>query len=91
MPINFPKLHIAESVTNRILNVWDDLEASAQAAAAPMPTAAPSTPQAVEMQGAQLDAALSAPPAGELATPDEMLPPTAGSIASGESPIEGML
>ena len=89
MPINFPKHHIAESVTNRILNVWDDLRANdAAAAAAPAPPS-PSTPDAIGMQGAQLDSALATPPPADM--DGAIAAPTAGSVMAGEPPIEGIL
>lgn len=90
MPIRFPTMHIAESVTNRILNVWDDLQAADQPAMTPTPPAAPNTPQGVEIQGAQLDAALSTPPPAGMETPPGVVPPSPGSVAAGVPPIEGI-
>ena len=56
MAINFPRMHIANSVVNRILNVADGLEGAAPNAATPEPPV-PDT----FIEGEQLDAALAAP------------------------------
>lgn len=54
--IRFPRMHIAASVTNRILNVADGIPSAAPAAIAP-----PAMPD-VATQGAVLDAQLATPP-----------------------------
>lgn len=56
MTIRFPKHHIAESVSNRILNIADGLPSSPS-----MPMAAPVAPD-VPAQGEALDAQLNTPP-----------------------------
>lgn len=63
MAIRFPKLHIAESVVNRILNVADGIDTGpSDTPAAP---AAPN-PAALEVKGAALDFQLFQPPTGPL-------------------------
>ncbi len=60
MTIKFPKVHIATSVTNRILNIADGLPDSAsQAISAPEPRV-PDT----SLQSAELDSALATPQPG---------------------------
>jgi hypothetical protein len=59
--IRFPKMHIAQSVVNRILNAHDELEAS-MPTLAPEPTPAPHVPDPT-LEGAELDLALDAPAA----------------------------
>jgi hypothetical protein len=55
MTIRFPKIHIAESVSNRILNIADGLPSSPG-----LPMAAPVPPD-VPAQGAALDMQLQTP------------------------------
>lgn len=66
--IRFPKMHIARSVTNRILNLADEIDAKDVAQAAP--AVAPSIPEATGA-GMALDIKLATPP-GEVAAPDPM-------------------
>lgn len=63
MPIKFPRMHIANSVVNRILNIADGIEESAPSVS----VAPPVVPDTVEAQSTVLDAAL--------ATPTPALPP----------------
>jgi hypothetical protein len=70
--IKFPKMHIAASTVNRILNVADGLKARPRALTA---TVAPSVPDPA-LQGAQLDQALQQP-----------VPPVSGSPALGDALI----
>ena len=58
MTIRFPKMHIAESVSNRILNIADGLPS---AVTMPLPMSAPVPPD-VPGQGEALDAQLQTPP-----------------------------
>jgi len=60
MSIKFPKMHIATSVVNRILNVADGLPDRPSE----LPTA-PDLPN-IGAQGLMLDNALATPPPGEL-------------------------
>ncbi len=73
MPIRFPKMHIAESVANRILNLADDMRAGGFM---PQPELAqpsmPDLPPSPTMEGAQLDAQLAAPPPAEMSVPPEL-------------------
>jgi len=55
--IKFPKMHIARSVTNRILEIVDGLENHAPEQSQPMQPNVPDTQE----QGAQLDSALAQP------------------------------
>jgi hypothetical protein len=57
MTIRFPKMHIAESVANRILNIADGVPSSPS-----LPMAAPVPPD-VPAQGVTLDTQLATPPA----------------------------
>ena len=77
--IHFPKHHIATSVTNRILNVADELEANMRASApAPAPSVPPTTVD-VTGQSLALQDAIQAP------TPDvpplNQAPDPGGSVA----------
>ena len=56
MPIKFPRMHIAASVVNRILNAADGLESAAPG----RPVSPPDVPDTF-LQGEQLDSALAAP------------------------------
>jgi hypothetical protein len=66
--IRFPKMHVARSVTNRILNIADEIDAGEVEAVAPI--AAPSIPE-TSGAGLALDVKLATPP-GEVAAPDPM-------------------
>jgi hypothetical protein len=96
MPIRFPKMHIAESVINRILNVNDALDIAERAAmvAPPMgasvPIAAPSTPPGVEMEGLALNAQIQQPAPPDMAVPSTVAGPTAGGLIRGETISEGI-
>lgn len=86
MPIPFPKLHIAESAINRILNAMDDIEPMLSIQPAPI---APASPIAL---GQQIEEETATP------TPDVELPPAGtpeGDIAAeslmGGSPFDGAL
>jgi len=70
MAIRFPRLHIAESVVNRILNAADELETRAEARQAAPFAHVPPVPDP-SMQGAALDAALATPPADMPPVSDE--------------------
>lgn len=76
--IKFPKLHIATSVVNRIMNINDQLELNLSA---PQPAAAidavPNVPDAHETTGPAIDAALYAP-----TQPSDADPPLAEAIAT---------
>lgn len=86
--IKFPRVHIAESVKNRILNTRDELNSSRAPAAAAPPAPPPSVPDP-ELEGAELDNNIAQPP-GELPPletaepgPDEL----AGAVARGDNLI----
>lgn len=66
--IKFPRLHIAQSVTNRILNVAHDIESRSATIAPSTPSPTPPVPDPGPM-GAQVDAALSTPTAPVAADP----------------------
>lgn len=66
--IKFPKLHIAQSVTNRILNVADELDdGEAQEATSIVPPSLPDRDTA----GDAIDVALATPPP-EVSAPPEL-------------------
>ena len=65
MAIRFPRMHIAESVVNRILNVANDVQVPQNA-----PPSIPASPNLIQ-QGAQLDQALMAP-VGDVAPVDNV-------------------
>lgn len=69
--IRFPKMHIAESVANRILNLADDMRAGGFMPP-PEPVPPPELPGAPTMEGAQLDQALATPPPADMAAPPEL-------------------
>lgn len=79
--IRFPKMHIAQSVVNRIMNVADDLEMAQNKPAMHVPAMPDAT-----AQGAALDEALATPPAG--VTPPEGAESGMLSAAiAGDSPV----
>lgn len=92
MPIPFPKMHIAASVMNRVLNAMED-KASPLGFSAPEMAAPPVvTDPAVE--GAAIEEATAAPPlpvavppGAEAAVDNGML----GESAMGGSPFDGAL
>lgn len=73
MSIRFPKMHIAQSVVNRILNVADGIQPSPT----PAPPPAAPDPAQVAVQGAAIDYKLHSPDTGPLpgieATPEVAL------------------
>lgn len=93
MSINFPKLHVATSVTNRILNIAKEIDERypMPQPALPTPINMPNVPQSVAAQGEQLNAQLG------VATPE--MPPQgdAGADAAttaaltGDTPLNGLL
>jgi len=90
MTIKFPKVHIAESVVNRILDVRDGIEARAAAALATAPNVPDST-----TEGAVLDAKLGTPTpdVGEasLDGSNSVAANTFEAAVSGGKPIQGVL
>lgn len=87
--IRFPKLHIATSVTNRILNIADEIDAAAPIPAVPAPKEPPAVPDPGP-SGAQLDAQLGAPPGDDLPGLETDEPATdqlAAAVAAGEDLI----
>lgn len=80
--IKFPKVHIAQSVVNRILNVADDLDTERSAPTIDVPT----VPDPA-MAGARLDQALSAPPPA-IPPPDGAEGDMAAAAITGSSPMD---
>ena len=76
--IRFPRMHIAESTANRILNLVDEMRGSGVMEPPAIPTPPPELPAAPAMQGAQLDNALATPPPADLEAPPAMLAPGGG-------------
>lgn len=91
MPIPFPKLHIAESVKNRILNTWDELQTSR--AEPPQPPAAPTAPAMpadTVTAGAELDVRTQAP-APPMAEPGGLAgSDMGGAVARGEDMLQNV-
>lgn len=88
MAIRFPRMHIAESALNRILNLRDELAEETPPPAAPAaPVAAPTAPDPA-LQGIELDAALAAPtpPVDAPAEPD----PLVGTVARGTDLVDAL-
>jgi hypothetical protein len=89
MAIKFPQVHIAESVANRILNVYDDLRASGKIQ--PAPPSEPNVPDIVPpdtmLQGATIEAATT-----PTAQPGPLQDPTgmvgAGAVARGDNLLD---
>jgi hypothetical protein len=77
--IRFPKMHIAESVVNRILNVADGLPSGASA-----PTPPPYSPNPA-LEGARLNEAL-AQPVGEM-PPIQQAP----EVATGKPALDTLI
>lgn len=75
--IRFPKMHIAESVANRLLNFASGLDSGG--------VARPSIPEP-NPAGAELDARLTAPTEG--AAPDAGV---VAGVVTGESPIDTLV
>lgn len=88
--IKFPRLHIATSVQNRILNVRDELEGGSRIpAAAPSPVPPPVVPDPAPV-GAVLDVKANTPPPDELPPLESEEPPAdelAAKIARGDNLI----
>lgn len=87
MPIPFPKLHIAESTVNRILNTIEGEPSLGM----PMP---PPTPPNPALEGAVLDSELEAPPDDVAVLPEEQDAANQGMVtesAMGGSPFDGAL
>lgn len=84
--IKFPKVHIAESVTNRILNIADGIAENASLVAhRDAPALVPDT----AIQSAVLDARLSQPPSDALPAIDQS--PDPGATASGAPLLDTLL
>lgn len=81
--IKFPRVHIAKSVVNRILNMADGMPNNA----APKPMA-PRVPDTMA-QGANLDAALSSPLDAALPGIDNA--PEPGATASGKPLLDTLM
>lgn len=86
--IRFPQLHIAQSVTNRILNVVDELRESRILPTPPAPHTEPEVPLDTGMEGMKLDQALATPP-GPMELPPGPEGQVAGGVATGTDIIEG--
>lgn len=88
--IKFPRVHIAKSVVNRILNARDELEGSMQPAGAGLELPPPNVPDPT-LAGAVIDEKVHTPPPENvppLETPAE--PPSdelAGMLARGDDLI----
>lgn len=80
MTLRFPKMHIADSVVNRILNASDEIEV---AVAPAMPPSIPADPAE---QGAVIDEALQTPVA-----PMPEQTPNPGATVQGENLIDNLL
>jgi len=79
MPIRFPKMHIAQSVVNQILNVADGIPARTQAAPTLPPPAVPNTVE----QSSQLDRLLAQPTSDALPGIDQA-PDPGGTLNGGK-------
>ena len=82
MPIRFPRMHIAESVVNRILNVADELGVHGSGIRTP----APDVPDGADKLGAAIKRA-STQPVPDL---EPSADPIAGSVARGDDLVEGL-
>lgn len=80
--IRFPKMHIAQSVVNRILNVANDIDSTKQRT----PPSLPALPD-VGTQGTKLDQALETPPAAT-SPPDGAEPAMLDAAIAGDSPMD---
>ena len=87
--IKFPRVHIATSVQNRILNLRDELNSSAAAPQAATPVPPPDVPDPA-LAGAVIDAQVSTPPPANV-PPLEAQEPAAdelgGMVARGDDLI----
>jgi hypothetical protein len=86
MAIPFPKMHIAASVINRIMNAVDEIEPPIIASMQPDP---PIVDDPI-VDGALLDEAIATPLPGATADPMQQEGLLAESVAGG-SPLEGAL
>lgn len=86
--IKFPRIHVAESVVNRILNTRDELRAGARPAPAVVPAPAPNVPDPT-LPGAELDLKLAQPPPANLpaVNEDPESDELAGVLAAGDDLI----
>lgn len=82
MAIRFPRMHIATSVQNRIINMASAI--GPQVSELP----APAVPDATK-EGAKLDQALSQPP-GDMAAPAGAEEAVAAAALEGESPADAL-
>lgn len=84
--IKFPRVHIATSVVNRILNVADGISATSGT------RTEPSVPDPT-LEGAALTARLAeqVPPVGEVGGPESQTANAAEAVISGGSPLQGLL
>lgn len=87
MGIRFPRMHVAESVVNRILNTAESLQRSQIGFSVPPRTPEPAVPDTVK-QGVELDAALAQPTP---ALPGIGTAPDPGGTAAGENLLETVL
>ena len=83
--IRFPKMHIAQSVVNRILNVAEDIDHQRTSEPLPPPMV---SPEAVALKGAALDTQLFTPPQGPM-PPIEQTPEVATGKPALAALIEG--
>lgn len=86
MPIPFPRMHIAQSVLNRIMNTLDEIEPPAIAAVQPEP---PIVEEPLD-EGLTLDASLEQPLPGTTANQQQQEGLLAESVVGG-SPMQGAL
>jgi hypothetical protein len=77
MSIRFPKMHIAASVVNRILNAHDEIQSGRAAAAATRAPQDEPSPPDPNLEGTMLNMQLMQPPAPSEAPDDQ----TADAIA----------
>lgn len=97
--IRFPRMHIATSVVNRILNAADELETAADRRNPPATAAfrreppVPAVPDPT-IEGAELDAALRQPPGDMPPLERDPASPTANAIEPvlhGGTSLDGLL
>lgn len=93
--IKFPRMHIATSVVNRILNAADEIERS-RPQAAQEPVAAPIAPTVPDpsVEGAALDSALQTQPPAMPPLEDDPASDTANAIEPilhGGTSLDGLL
>jgi hypothetical protein len=88
MPIPFPKMHIAQSVINRILNTIEGEESLS------MTAMQPPIPPDPTVEGVTLDGALSKPPEQTAVPPEQEDAANQGMLENsvmGGSPFDGAL